>query len=107
DIRWDERTAWGTSGREVVALSPVGGQLRRAVGVGDLLDDHAVQPATAVSAGEPVIMVWSRGGVRLERAAIARTNARIGGTVRARAGERRGTGRAIAPGVAMIEGGTR
>lgn len=104
DIAWEERTAWGANGREVLAASPAGGELRRSVVAGDLLDEHSVQPATAVSAGQPVTMVWSRGGVRLERTAVALTNARIGETVRARAGDARLTGRAVAPGMAMIEG---
>ncbi|HRP09291.1 MAG TPA: flagellar basal body P-ring formation chaperone FlgA, partial [Gemmatimonadales bacterium] len=107
DIEWQERTAWGSAGRDVIAASPAGGELRRSVVAGELLDDHAVQPAAAVSAGEQVTMVWSRGTVRLERIAMALTTARIGEPVRARAGDTRLLGRAIAPGIAMIEGGVQ
>lgn len=107
DVTWDRAVAWGSANHSLQDELPIGWEVRRAVATGESLDQSMLQSPRVIAAGDKVAFVWQRGAVRLERVATAIASARLGESVRARAGDARLTGRATGPGEAILEGGSR
>lgn len=102
DVTWVERIAWGRP-TDSAPIDPVGWEVRRALGAGDVLAEPLVRAPLLVLAGDPVTFIWERGSVRMERVALAQSPAREGDLVRAQVGGTRLTGRVVGPGIAMLE----
>jgi len=63
--------------------------VQRAIAAGDWLRAPGVAPQPAVTAGRPVIAVWSDGAVRVSVSAVALSSAPIGAAVTVRVGRNR------------------
>jgi flagella basal body P-ring formation protein FlgA len=83
DLRGQQRLRWGPPRAAYDRPGP-GWEVRRRLPEGAELAAPAVAPPTWVTAGEPVVLEWSRGGVNIALAGTALNSAREGETVRAR-----------------------
>ncbi len=106
DIARVDTVAWGAP-RGLEPARP-GWVVRRRMGAGVLLAPPAVAPPLAVSAGDPVTLVWRGGRVELKARGVAAGSAPTGGRVAVRtASGRRIWGVADGPGTVRIDGGAR
>ena len=105
DITLAEQVAWGPPLLPEENPLPVseGWEVRRAVAPGTPLVSPLVQAPRLVVSGDPVVFVWARGGIRMERTAIAQGSARLGELVHAQVGTVRLTGIVTGPRTALIE----
>ncbi len=104
DLRGEERLRWGPP-RAVHERPGPGWEVRRRLPEGSVLAAPAVVPPAWVSAGEPVVLEWARGGVSIALTGTALNSARQGETVRARIDGRDApvSGVVTAPGTAALQ----
>jgi flagella basal body P-ring formation protein FlgA len=104
DLKAEERVRWGPPSSAVAAVPGPGWQVRRAIAAGEAVGWPAAVPPHLVVNGEPVRLLWTRGGVDVSVTGVALNSARCGERVRARVEGRSGavTGIASARGVAVL-----
>lgn len=105
DLVLAEQVAWGPPLAPEANPLPVGEgwEVRRSVAEGTVLVPPLVQAPRLVVSGDPVVFVWTRGTIRMERIAIAQGSARLGELVHAQVGTARLTGVVTGPRTALIE----
>jgi flagella basal body P-ring formation protein FlgA len=105
DVLLAERVTWGPPvppDADAFAVGQ-GWEVRRAVAEGATLAPPVVMAPRMVVSGDPVVFVWSRGAVRMERTAIAQGSARLGERVHAQVGAVRLSGIVTGPRTAHVE----
>ena len=109
DLRSELRERFGPPMSSRHSAPGPGWELRRPLAAGEPIAWPAAAPPPLVQGGEPVRLVWSRGGVRISVMGRAINSAGAGETVRARVDGTGGrvTATAIEPGVAALAGGER
>ncbi|MEZ4588843.1 MAG: flagella basal body P-ring formation protein FlgA [Gemmatimonadales bacterium] len=107
DVAASSALVWGPPSSE--EESPVGWQVRRALGVGDRITAQAVIEPAVIHAGERVRFEWRLGAMLVAREGVASAPARRGERVTARDPVRGETlrGVALGPGRARLEGERR
>lgn len=101
EIRWGPPQGSGPGAQP-------GWRTLRPVAKGEALRPPAAQPPPAVAPGDPVELVWARGGVAVRGAGVAAGAAPLGGEVAVRTRDgRRLVGVAVAPGVVDVTQGRR
>lgn len=103
DVAYAERPRWGPSAQSRTTFPSAGWRVRRAIRAGEVLTAPKVAPPLLVRVGEPVHLVWSRGGVRIIVEGLAVNAAMLGEEVRVRLADRRGKARGIVTGPGMAD----
>lgn len=103
DVAYAERARWGPPVQSRAAFPSAGWRVRRAIRAGEALITPGVAPPLLVRMGQPVQLVWSRGGVRIIVEGVAVNAAMLGEEVRVRLGDRRGKARGIVTGPGMAD----
>lgn len=83
DVAIEVRTAWGPP-RVGLGRPGVGWEARRALAAGEPLRSPSVAPMPVIASGDPVRLVWNRGGVTVSLAGTALQSAGTGEKLRAR-----------------------
>lgn len=103
DVAYAERARWGPPVQSRATFPSAGWRVRRAIRAGEALTAPKVAPPLLVRVGEPVQLVWSRGGVRIIVEGLAVNAAMLGEEVRVRLADRRGKARGIVTGPGMAD----
>lgn len=103
DVAHAERAHWGPPVQSRATFPSAGWRVRRAIRAGEVLTAPKVAPPLLVRVGEPVQLVWSRGGVRIIVEGLAVNAAMLGEEVRVRLADRRGKARGIVTGPGMAD----
>jgi len=102
DITPRTEVVWGGAQHLETAAQP-GWVAQRVLQAGDALASPAVRAPLAITSGDPVRLVWTRGAVTVEATGVAAGSAPLGGLVHARSSSgARLTGIAVAPGIVNI-----
>jgi flagella basal body P-ring formation protein FlgA len=106
DLKRDVRLSWGPPGPP--RDRPVEGwEVRRPIAAGDEIRWPSVAPAAVIAPGDPVELLWTRGGVRVLLDGVSLGSARQGETLRVRVQGRKQplTAVAVSPGRAILQSG--
>jgi flagella basal body P-ring formation protein FlgA len=101
DVGMAPGIVWGDAQPPVLATT-AGWEVRRMLRPGDILTAAALAPPVVISAGDVVTVSWQAGGVQVQRDGVAANSARLGETVRVRAGTTELSAEVTAAGAARL-----